>query len=150
MAPVTLQARVERKHPQLPRFLVVPSKQVAGWRLGQTTTTVDVTLDGSAIGRRSLKYWDSDRWFVELPADICRRLGLELGTRVSVELQLVSTALPAELQRLLEVSARAAAVWGRLSAGQQRMVREHVAGAKAPATRTRRATRALGVLEGTE
>jgi len=149
MASVSLQARVERKHPQLPRFLVVPSKKVAGWRLGHTTTTVELTLDGSLIGRRNLKYWDADRWFVELPADICRRRGLEVGQRVSVELRLASTALPVELQRVLEGSARAAAVWGGMSASQQRMVREHVAGSKVPATRARRARRALGSPERT-
>lgn len=144
---VSVSARVERKYPGLPRYVVVPSSVVRPWRL-EGTTVVEGTLDGTALGRRTLKRWDEQRWFLDLPERLCRRAGVETGDDVELEIRRASTELPAELASLLADSSRARERWRELSASRQRVVREHVLAAKRPETRRRRARAALGMPEG--
>jgi len=133
---------IERKHPKLPRFLVVPSDAVASWRLVRTTV-VEGTLNGVEIGRRTIKYWDEQRWFIELPEPFCRRARVDTGDTVVLTLRIAADDLPEELSRLIARDRRAKTAWERLTVSQQRMLREHVASAKQPATRERRAVRGL-------
>lgn len=140
---VTIEAVVARKDPSLPRFIVVPAQAIASWQL-TATTTVDATLNGIALGRRSLVPWgDGVRWFISLSEPQCRRAGVDTGDRVTLTLARTSEALPAELESLLAENAKARAAWQRLTAPQQRMLRENVLAAKQPATRRRRAEREL-------
>ncbi|MDE2849757.1 MAG: YdeI/OmpD-associated family protein [Acidobacteriota bacterium] len=140
---ITLRSRVERHQPDLPRFVVVPDSAVASWKLGGTTV-VEGTAGGFDLGRRSLKRWDADRWFLDLPGKWCRDAGVSTGDEVELTLRVASSALPAELARLIGESASAQAAWQRLTASQQRMLREHVLAAKRSETRERRARRGLG------
>lgn len=64
MATLKVDVRIERKHAELSAIVVVPATKLARWRL-TGTTTVEGTLDGVALGRRSLKRWDDERWFIE-------------------------------------------------------------------------------------
>lgn len=141
---IMFRARVERHRPGLPRFVVVPDSAVASWKLGGTTV-VEGTAGGFDLGRRSLKRWDADRWFLDVPGKWCLDAGVSTGDEVELTLRVASSDLPEELARLIEGSAAATAAWKRLSASQQRMLREHVLAAKRSETRERRARRGLGL-----
>jgi hypothetical protein len=142
-SPLEVMTRVERKHPALPRFVLVPNRSVAPWLLDRTTV-VELTVNGVETGRRTLKRGDEENWYMDLPEPICRRVGIETGDPVKLVLRLASEALPEELSRVLATDLAARARWERLTQSQQRMVREHVQAAKQAATRERRAACALG------
>lgn len=141
---VNLSCQIERKDQRLPRFLVVPARLLDEWEL-ESTTIVEATINGTAIGRRSLKRWDDARWFVDLAQPMCELAGVDTGDRVKLSLRLASDELPAELGTLLARNRRARAAWAKLTPAQQRMLREEVFAAKSPDTRRRRAERGLGV-----
>jgi hypothetical protein len=143
---VTLPALVEQKDPRLPRFLVVPAHHVDAWQLAGTTV-VEATVNGVEIGRRTLKRWGDDRWFIELTRPMCARAAIDTDDRVVLSLWLADPALPAELEALLARNPRARQAWDALGAAQQRALCEEVFAAATPATRARRAARRLGVLE---
>ena len=137
---IHLEATLERKHPSLPGFLVVPASLVAPWAL-TGTTTVEGTLTGprgsTPLGRRSLKRYDDDRWFVELTAKHLAATGLVVGGPATLALEPASEALPPELGAWLEdPSARRA--WEGLTAPQRRMVREDLWTIQSTAARQRR------------
>jgi hypothetical protein len=90
----------------VPRFIVIPKGDVANWRLKETTT-VDGTLNGVSVGRRSLKRLDDSNWFIDLPEVLCRRAQVDTGDTVDVSLHLAATALPPELSSLLSRNAEA-------------------------------------------
>ncbi len=142
---ITLRARVEQHQPDLPRFVVVPDSAVEPWEL-EDTTIIEGSVNGFAIGRRSLKRWDADRWFLDLPGKWCLDAGVSTGDEVELTLRVASSALPEELARLIGESASAQAAWERLTASQQRMLREHVLAARRSETRERRARRGLGLV----
>ena len=145
--PVALRCRstVSRHHPRMPRLVTVPWEAVARWKLAGTTV-VEATLDGTPIGRRSLKRWDERRcWWFDLTEPLCRELGLDEGSPVQIELRLASAELPPELAALVERDQAARAAWRALTLAQQRMLREEVLAAKQPATRMRRARTGLGL-----
>jgi len=139
---IQLTAVIARKDPRLPRFVVVPSSAIDAWRLTQTTV-VEGTLNGHELGRRSLKKWDEQRWFIDLPQPLCERAKVDTGSRIQLVLEIASDKLPAELEDLLATNPAAKRAWDRLSQGSQRMLRENVAAAKQPATRARRAAAVL-------
>lgn len=135
------EAQLEQKQTDLPPFVRVPAS-VLPWRL-EGTTTVLLIIAGVDAGRRSLKRWHDDLWFIDVPASFCSRAGLSIGRIVTVEITLASTALPAELEKLIADDPDARAAWEALSTSRQRMIRESVAQAKRPETRQRRARRLL-------
>jgi hypothetical protein len=133
---------IERKHPALPRFVLVSSKALAQWGLKETTV-VEGTLNNIEIGRRTIKRGDEQRWFIDLPESLCRKARVDTGDSVTLLLRVASDHLPEELARRLASDAAAKDAWDRLTPSRQRMVCEDVAAAKQPATRERRAARAL-------
>src|SRR5688572_21346754 len=128
---------IERKHPDLPGFVVLPAAKVAPWKLG-ATTTIEGTIDGTPLGRRSL-LWDDGRWFIELRREHLSAIGKAPGDRVELVIRLASTELPAELQRLIDTDKAARARWDARTDAQKRMLREEILSAKTPSTRERRA-----------
>ena len=142
MRSVKLRVVLERKQPDLAAFVVVPAAAVRSWKL-TATTTVEGTLDGIPLGRRSLHRWDDERWFVELRREHLEALGKRPGDRAELSLVLASAELPAELQQLIRTSAAAGERWRSMTDAQRRMLREEVLAAKGPATRERRARRVL-------
>lgn len=142
---LNVTSTIEHKHEGLPRFVCVPMAKVVPWKL-QGTTTVEVTMNGVDIGRRSLKRWDDRNcWWMDLSNDVCRKANVETGDRVKLGLKIASEELPAELARLIKQNSQARARWERLTPGQKRMLREEVLSAKQAGTRARRAARALGL-----
>jgi hypothetical protein len=139
---IQLTAVIARKDPRLPRFVVIPSSAIGAWKLTETTV-IEGFLNGHELGRRGLKKWDEQRWFIELPQPLCERAKVDTGSRIQLVLQLASDKLPTELEHLLATNPAAKQAWDRLSPGSQRMLRENVAAAKQPATRARRAAAAL-------
>ncbi len=141
---VSVRAVVARHDDSMPRYLAIPERAIRGWRLS-STTMVEGTINGIDIARRSLKRWDSERWFMDLPERLCQTVGIETGDQVEVVIQVAPTELPAELEETLAESSDARSCWEAMSASQQRMVREHVMAGKRPETRLRRARRAVGI-----
>lgn len=141
---VSIEGVVERHNMSLPRFVVVPTSALHDWGL-EGTTVVEGTLNGASLGRRSLKRWDEDRWFMDLPESLCRLAAVEVGDTVELRISVASDELPDELVHLLEDSPAASAKWERMTESQRRMLREHVLAAKRPETRARRARNALGL-----
>lgn len=138
-----IESTVERKSPSLPRFIVVPDSAVARWRL-EGTTMVEVTIDGTSVGRRSLKRWsERDGWFFNLTEAQAERAGVDIGDQVAVQITLAPTALPGELQDLIDGDAEARRCWQSLTDARRRLLAEHVRSAKRSETRARRAARAL-------
>jgi hypothetical protein len=143
MITLNAAATVERKFPQLPRFICIPFRKVAPWGI-DSTTTVEGTINGVETGRRSLKRWDDRNcWFIELPEPLCRKAKIETGDRVKLSLKLASEELPKELSDLLSNNDRARANWEKMTVGQKRMLREEILAAKQSVTRARKAAKAL-------
>lgn len=139
---ITLTAAIERKQADLPRYVVIPAAAIRAWHLSGTTA-VNVTLNGVAVERRTIKYWDDARWFLSITNTDCRRLSIETGNTIELTISLAATDLPSELTALLQTSERARACWESLTLRQQRMLREDILTAKQSATRERRARKAL-------
>ncbi len=139
-----LRAVIERKHPSLPRFVVISADALEAWAL-EGTTMVEVALAGVEIGRRALKRWGPERdvWFVDLTAPQCRAAGVDVGDEVELRLRRADEGLPAELLAVLDGSARARAAWDGWPPGRRRQAAETVRAARRPETRARRARRLL-------
>ena len=140
--PIELEAVIERKKPELPRFIVIPSPLLASWKL-LGTTALEGTLNGVSLGRRSVKPWDAERWFLEIPEPLCRQAGVDTGDTVRLVLSVAPEEMPGELTEILESDPEAMTRWWRMTASQQRMLREDVLAAKTAATRRKRALRVL-------
>jgi hypothetical protein len=145
MKNLNVTSTIEHSHAGLPRFVCVPRSKVDPWKL-PGTTTVEVNMNGVDIGRRSLKRWDDRNcWFMDLADAVCRKANVDTGERVNLSLKIASEELPAELSQLIRNNLQARARWEHLTPGQKRMLREEILAAKQPATRERRAARALGI-----
>jgi len=141
--PLNVTATVERKYEQFPRFVRIPLAAVSPWKL-EGTTTIEGTINGVEMGRRSLKRWDDRKcWWIDLPEPLCKRASIETGDRVKLCLRIASEELPHELSELLARDPAARARWEKLTSGQKRMLREDVMSAKQTGTRLRRAERTL-------
>lgn len=139
---IALLTIVQRKQPDLPRFVVIPAQLVADWKI-TGTTIIEGTLNGIDMGRRSLKPWDENRWFIELPEPLCKKARVEKGHSVTIVMSLALDEMPVELTQLMASDSGAKSAWEKLTASQQRMLRQHILAAKQPATRQRRAKQAL-------
>jgi hypothetical protein len=136
---ISFDAMVERIAPEVPRFVVYPGR---AWDETETFI-VDVSLNGSPIGLRNLIPWKERGWHFGLSQPMCRKVGVETGDRVRVEMHRLADARPTELQELLAGDPRAQTVWNALSAGERRDFILFVADAVKPETRARRARRLL-------
>ena len=137
---VTFVAVLERKHPKLPVYFVVPSAKARALQLS-ATEIVEGTVNGTLIGRRSIKKWDAEErspWFVEVTSPFCKKACIEVGYNLNVTLWLASTALPAELEHALQASPVLQAKWNALTDYSRRTSTEHVHAGKSPTTRARR------------
>ena len=112
------------------------------WTLTETTTVLAAIGESRPV-RRSLKRWDDDRWFIDLPRPLLGAADLSVGDEVTVSLSLAPTDLPEELREILASNPNAAARWEKMSASQRRSLREHVSAGVKSETRRRRAERAF-------
>ncbi len=146
MITVNVTSTIEHKHKGLPRFVCIPKARVDPWKL-QGTTTVEASMNGVNIGRRSLKRWDDRNcWWMDLAEAVCRKANVETGDQVRLSLRIASEELPEELADLIKKNSRARSKWEQLTPAQKRMLREEVLSSKQASTRARRAARALGAL----
>jgi hypothetical protein len=136
---ISFDAVVERIAPEVPRFVVYPGK---AWDETETFA-VDVSLNGIPIGLRNLIPWKERGWHFGLSQPMCRKVGVETGDRVHVEMRRLGDTRPRELEELLRSEPRALSAWNELSAGGRRDFVLFVAEAKKAETRTRRARRLL-------
>ena len=139
---VRLELEIERKDAALPRFVVVPTEAIAHWGL-EGTTVVEGTVNGVSFGRQTIKRWDAGRWFMTVTEALCRKLGVDTGDRVEVSLRVAEEEVAPELERVLADDPVARARWDRLTASQQRQLREEVLALKSSDARHRRALRRL-------
>jgi hypothetical protein len=142
VASLKIEVLIEQKDPRLPAYAVVPARKLARWKL-DGTTTVEGMLDGVPLGRRSLKRWDGERWFIELRRELLAAAEKSPGERATLVIAPASTELPPELQDLIDSVPEARASWEAHTEAQRRMVREEVQAAKSAAARARRARKAL-------
>jgi hypothetical protein len=137
---ICFDALIERIAPEVPRFVVYPGK---AW--DETgTLIVDVSLNGIPIGLRNLIPWKERGWHFGLSQPMCRKVGVETGDRVRVEMRRLGDERPQELQELLKSDPEAQNAWNTLSTGERRDFVLFVAAAKKSETRARRARRLLG------
>jgi Bacteriocin-protection, YdeI or OmpD-Associated/Domain of unknown function (DUF1905) len=137
---IAFDAVIERIAPEVPRFIVYPGK---AW--DETGTfIVDVLLNGIPIGLRNLIPWKERGWHFGLSQPMCRKVGVETGDWVHVEMRRLRDTRPQELQELLKSDPKAEKAWNALSAGERRDFVLFVVDAKKPETRMRRARRLLG------
>jgi hypothetical protein len=75
---ITFRARIARKQPDLPRFVVVPAELVAG-RSGAFSARV--TLNGGLPFQRNVRPWGKgqDVYFFNLTAPQCAKSGVDTG-----------------------------------------------------------------------
>ena len=143
MKEIVVSTKVIRHHPQLSRLVTIPVEQIAKWKLSGTTT-IEGTINGTELGRRSLKRWDERNcWWIDLPGPLCKKAKLETGDEVRLTIRLASEGLPPELEQLLDENAIAKSNWAKLTPAQQRMLREEIFAAKSSATRIKRAAKSL-------
>lgn len=140
---ISVVRKVIRHNPRFSRLVTIPLEEIEPWKLSGTTT-VEGTINGVDLGRRSLKRWDERNcWWIDLPEPLCKKAKLETGDEVTLTIRLASKDLPEELQDLLKTSRVAKANWEKLTQPQQRMLREDIFTAKTSATRRRRAEKFL-------
>ena len=140
---ISVVTKVIRHNPQFSRLVTIPLDKIEPWKL-DGTSTVEGTINGTELGRRSLKRWDERNcWWIDLPDPLCKKAGLEVGDEATLTIRLASEDLPEELRELLESNSVAKANWEKLTQPQQRMLREDVFAAKTSATRRRRAEKSL-------
>ena len=137
---ISFDANVERIAPEVPRFVVYPGK---AWN-ETGTFIVDVSLNGVPLGLRSLIPWKERGWHFGLPGPMCRKVGVDTGSQVHVEMRRPDDSRPDELKELLNSNPSAKKSWDGLSTGERRDFVLFVASAKRAETRTRRARRLLG------
>lgn len=143
MKEIVVATKVIRHNPQFSRLVTIPIEQIAKWKLTETTT-IEGTINDTELGRRSLKRWDERNcWWIDLPEPLCKKAQLETGDEVKLTIRLASEDLPVELEQLLKENATAKANWTKLTAAQQRMLREDIFAAKTSATRFKRAAKVL-------
>lgn len=87
---VKLSAKVARKRDDLPRFVVIPSSAIAEWGL-TGTTPVDVVINGVAVERRNIRFWDAAKWFFSITAKDCKKVGIDTGDTVELVISLVGS-----------------------------------------------------------
>jgi hypothetical protein len=140
---ISVVTKVIRHNPQFSRLVTIPLEKIESWKLSGTTT-VEGTINGAELGRRSLKRWDERNcWWIDLPEPLCRKAKLETGDEVRLTIRIAPEDLPEELQELLTTNPVAKANWEKLTQPQQRMLREEVFAAKTSTTRRRRAEKSL-------
>ena len=140
-SPIAFDAVIERIAPEVPRYIVYPGR---AWDK-TATFIVDVSLNGIPIGLRNLIPWKERGWHFGLSQPVCRKVGVETGDRVHVEMQRLGDTRPRELQELLENNREALKAWNAMPDGPRRDFVLFVADAKKPETRMRRAKRLLGL-----
>jgi hypothetical protein len=129
--------------PQFSRLVTIPLEKIAPWKLTETTV-VEGEINGTPLGRRSLKRWDDRNcWWIDLPDPLCRKAELDTGDEVELTIRLASEELPEELALLLRTNRTAKGNWEKLTVAQQRMLREEILAAKSSETRARRASKVL-------
>jgi len=140
---ISVVTKVIKHNPEFCRLVTIPLEAVEPWKLSGTTT-VEGTINGTDLGRRSLKRWDERNcWWIDLPNPLCKKAKLETGYEVTLTIRLAAEDLPEELEDLLRTDRVAQANWEKLTQAQQRMLREDIFAAKTPATRRRRAEKLL-------
>jgi hypothetical protein len=106
---ISFDAIVERIAPEAPRFVVYPGK---AWN-ETGTCLVDVSLNGVSIGLRSLIPWKERGWHFGLSQPMCRKVGVDTGSHVSVEMRTPDKSGPDELKELLNSKSQRKEIMGR-------------------------------------
>lgn len=143
--PLSFETRVERHHPNLPRFIVLAIDPIRQWGVNGTFVA-QAEFNGKSIGRRSVKPWGDGRWFMDVTQKHCEDLGLDTGAAVHVTLHFIADPTPDDLAAIFAANARLEANWGRFSESRRRQLSEWVQDAKQPAMRQRRVDEIVAML----
>ena len=104
---ISFDARIERIAPEVPRYIVYPGE---AWD-ESATFIVEVALNGIPIGLRNLIPLKERGGQFGLSEPICRKVGVDTGDRVHIEMRKLEDTTPRELQELLENHGRARRAW---------------------------------------
>ena len=132
-------AVLKQLQPHLPVYLLVPAAVVATFDQ-QQTFTVEATVNGEPLGRRSISR-DGKDWFMVLTKQHMARLGAAVVDTLGFELE-PTAQVPPELQRQID-AAGLQAPWSALTNADRRSFAESVFEAKRPATCDARIARTL-------
>jgi len=146
---VCLSAKLQRKDPSLPVYLVIADRHIRHWNLSGTSV-IEGTANGVPFGRRTIKSWGKggDDWFVELTSSFCTSARLNVGDTVSLNIKLADMSTPEELESLFSGKKDIEYAWTALSESQRRAASEHIRAAKTQSTRERRAAAIAEKLRG--
>lgn len=139
---IRITAQIERKSDDLPVYVVIEPAVLAAWDV-TATLIVEGLINSTPLGRRSLKPWRKQGWFIELPKAVCAKARVAVGDTVQLQLRKASTENPIELQHLLDSDLAARQRWLQLTASRRRLIREYVLDAVQSETRAKRAAAML-------
>ena len=128
-----------RQYPGMGPWFRVPAQFIRAWGL-TATTTVEGTINGHPLGRRSLK--DSgpktDDWYMGMPREVALALDAKGGDEVEIELRLADMTMPEEMVARMESDPDFARAYEALKPNHKRAAIEHYLEAKTPKGRTAR------------
>lgn len=127
------------QYPGMGPWFRIPARFIRDWSL-ITTTTVEGTINGHPLGRRSIK--DSgpktDDWYMALTKDLAEAIDARKGDEVEIELRLADMTMPEEMAARMESDPEFARAYEALKPNHKRKAIEHYLEAKTPAGRTAR------------
>ena len=128
-----------RQYPGMGPWFRVPAHFIRAWGL-TATTTVEGTINGLPLGRRSLK--DSgpktEDWYMSMSRKTTLALDAKAGDEVEIELRLSDMTMPGEMAARMESDADFARAYEALRPDHKRAAIEHYLEAKTPKGRTAR------------
>lgn len=128
------RASIVRQSALRPRYVVLPPSLTFA-----ATFVADVTLEGVAIGRRTIKPWDALHWYFELSAEHCAHAGVDTGDSVDLQISPACEDTPDDLAALLCQDRSLQIAWDALAITYRRQLAEWIRQAKRDETRQRRA-----------
>jgi hypothetical protein len=143
--PLTFEARIERHHPNLPRFIVLSTDPTLQWDV-EGTFVAEISINGHSIGRRSVKPWGDGRWFLDVTQKLCDEFGIDTGSLVQMHLKYIADPTPSDLSDALAVNRKLEINWSSLRPTRRRQLSQWVEEARQPMIRQRRVDEIVAML----
>lgn len=142
---LSFEARVERHHPNLPRFIILGRDPEQCWDV-ENTFVAEVELNGQALGRRSIKPWGDGRWFMDITQKDCDELGCDTGSLLRVAMTYIADPTPSDLTSAFAANRKLEVNWSALRPTHRRHLSQWVEEASQPLTRQRRVDEIVAML----
>jgi hypothetical protein len=143
--PLTFEARIERHHPNLPRFVLLNVDPTLLWDV-ESTFVAEAFFNGHSIGRRSVKPWGDGRWFLDVTQKHCDDFGIDTGALLQVTLKYVADPTPSDLSNAFATNRWLEVHWSSLRPTRRRQLSQWVEEARQPVMRQRRVDEIVAML----